>query len=264
GRKYEELGGALGLYAKSVPIHCHFEDNLQFTDVLEQIIQSKHEASRLQEYFSWEKIETNNGNHSHTNMPFFGFDFARGGRSFAVAGLTFSIYKKQVLADYFNVKLSCIRNGNSLITSIYYDQNIVSLNEVERIIESYNRSLSKIAYHIESYIDHLDIIAEAERRQLIYEYNATARDYPAQSTVHQMFRQQAERTPEAVAVFSLQDQLNFAELDARSNQLAHYLRKFGVRPEVRVGLLIDRSIEMVVALLGVLKAGRAYVPLDPP
>jgi amino acid adenylation domain-containing protein/FkbM family methyltransferase len=95
------------------------------------------------------------------------------------------------------------------------------------------------------------------------EWNNTDRDFPKNESIHNLFESQAERTPEAVAVVFEDEELTYRELNARANQLAHYLRKLGVRPETRVGLCIDRSAEMIVALLGILKAGGAYVPLDP-
>src|SRR5262249_1331044 len=112
-------------------------------------------------------------------------------------------------------------------------------------------------------LSRLPLLGGDERHQLLLDYNAKTRVYPSRLTIHELFQQQAERTPGAVAVLYKEDQLKYRELNARANQLAHYLRKLGVGPDVRVGLLFERSIEMVVALLGVLKAGGAYLPLDP-
>ena len=82
-------------------------------------------------------------------------------------------------------------------------------------------------------------------------------------SIHQLFESQVERTPEAVAILSEQGQLTYKELNAKANQLAHYLRTLGVKSETLVGLCVDRSLEMIIGLLGILKAGGAYVPLDP-
>ncbi|HEV3049304.1 MAG TPA: amino acid adenylation domain-containing protein, partial [Longimicrobium sp.] len=106
-------------------------------------------------------------------------------------------------------------------------------------------------------------MSQAERALLLEVWSRTAAEVPANRCVHQLFAEQAARTPGAVAVRFEGAELTYAELDARANQLAHYLRGLGVGPEVRVGLCVERSPEMVVAVLGVLKAGGAYVPLDP-
>jgi amino acid adenylation domain-containing protein len=107
------------------------------------------------------------------------------------------------------------------------------------------------------------ILTEAERHKLLVEWNQTEREYPRDKCLHQLFEEQVERTPEAVAVVFEGDSLTYRELNIRANRLAHHLRSLGVGPDILVGLCVERSLEMVVALLGILKAGGAYVPLDP-
>ncbi|MGH7411479.1 MAG: non-ribosomal peptide synthetase, partial [Candidatus Methylomirabilis sp.] len=105
--------------------------------------------------------------------------------------------------------------------------------------------------------------SEAERHRILVEWNQTEREYPRETTVHGLFEEQVERTPEAGAVVFEGEQLSYRELNRRANRLAHHLRGLGVGPEVPVGICMERSLEMVVGLLGILKAGGAYVPLDP-
>src|SRR4029077_6122144 len=88
-------------------------------------------------------------------------------------------------------------------------------------------------------------------------------DYPNRQLIHELFEEQAARTPEAVAVVFEHQWLSYGELNRRANQLAHYLRHFGVRPDARVAVCMERSLEMIIGLLGIVKAGGAYVPLDP-
>jgi non-ribosomal peptide synthetase component F len=107
------------------------------------------------------------------------------------------------------------------------------------------------------------LLTEAERHKLLVEWNNTSFDYPKNKCIHQLFEATAERTPEAVAVVFEGEQLTYGELNARANQLAHYLQALGVKPEVLVGICVERSLEMIIGLLGILKAGGAYVPLEP-
>ena len=109
----------------------------------------------------------------------------------------------------------------------------------------------------------LSPLADAERRRVILERNATQAEYPKDQCIHELFEQQARRTPEAIAVVFEQEQLTYSALNARANQLAHHLRRLGVGPEVLVGICAERGLELVVGVLGILKAGGAYVPLDP-
>ncbi|HVQ37121.1 MAG TPA: amino acid adenylation domain-containing protein, partial [Pyrinomonadaceae bacterium] len=102
-----------------------------------------------------------------------------------------------------------------------------------------------------------------ERQQLLLEWNESSAAYPRESCIHELFEAQVRRTPEALAVVFQQQQLTYAELNKRANQLAHHLRSLGVGAETLVGLCVERSLEMVIGLLGILKGGGAYVPLDP-
>ncbi|HEX2093471.1 MAG TPA: amino acid adenylation domain-containing protein, partial [Longimicrobiaceae bacterium] len=109
----------------------------------------------------------------------------------------------------------------------------------------------------------IDVLPEEERRQVAEAWNATAAAYPRDTCVHQLFERQVERTPDAVALAYEDQRLTFAELNRRANRLAHHLHTLGVGPDARVGICVERSVEMVVALLAILKAGGAYVALDP-
>ncbi|WP_147482664.1 AMP-binding protein, partial [Burkholderia pseudomallei] len=109
----------------------------------------------------------------------------------------------------------------------------------------------------------LPLLDEAERKQVVYAWNATERDYPIEQCIHQLFEAQVDRKPEAIALTFEGQRLSYAELNARANRLAHYLQGRGVGPDRLVALCAERGIEMVVGLLAILKAGGAYVPLDP-
>src|SRR5438270_2725443 len=109
----------------------------------------------------------------------------------------------------------------------------------------------------------VEMLSAAERQQLLYGWNDTATEFPQDKCLHQLFEEQVARTPNAVAVMFEKEELSYAQLNARANQLAHYLRELGVKPDSRVAICVERGLEMVVGLLAVLKAGGAYVPLDP-
>ncbi len=109
----------------------------------------------------------------------------------------------------------------------------------------------------------IDVMPEEERRKLLIEWNATGAAYPRDKYVHELFEEQAARTPDAVAVVHDGRTLTYSQLNARANQLAHHLRGLGVGPEALVAICVERSLEMVVGLLAILKAGGAYVPMDP-
>ena len=115
----------------------------------------------------------------------------------------------------------------------------------------------------ESRLSDLPILTRAERQQLLVEWNDTTTDYTATECIHQLFEAQVERTPDAIAVVFEDEQLTYSELNRRANRIAHHLQALGVRPEVPVGICLEPSAEMVIGLLGILKAGGVYLPLDP-
>ena len=109
----------------------------------------------------------------------------------------------------------------------------------------------------------LPILMEAERHQILVEWNDTAADYPKDKCIHQLFEEQVEQRPDAIAVEFEDEQITYRELNRRANQLAHHLISLGAGAEAPVAICVERSLELVVGLLGILKAGGAYVPLDP-
>ena len=109
----------------------------------------------------------------------------------------------------------------------------------------------------------IELMGERELEQVLFEWNETEAKYPKDKFIQELFEEQVEKTPDAVAVVCGDEDLTYGELNRRANQLAHYLRELGVRPDARVAICVERGLEMVVGLLAVLKAGGAYVPLDP-
>jgi len=123
--------------------------------------------------------------------------------------------------------------------------------------------LGGLAADPEQPITRVPFLSEAEREQLLVTWNQTAQDFPRHLGVHHLFEAQVQRTPEAIALVSEGQHLSYQQLNERANQLAHHLQQLGVQPQDLLGICLERSPEMLIALLGVLKAGAAYVPLDP-
>ncbi|WP_424102425.1 amino acid adenylation domain-containing protein [Moorena producens] len=146
---------------------------------------------------------------------------------------------------------------------IYYDCHCFEAETINRMLGHLQTLLAGIVTNPQSRLGELPLLTAQEEQQLLIEWNQTATDYPASKCIQELFEEQVERTPEAVAVVFEEEQVSYRQLNQRANQLAHYLQTLGVGPEVLVGICVERSVEMVVGLLGILKAGGAYVPLDP-
>jgi len=163
----------------------------------------------------------------------------------------------------FDLTVSLFESGSELAGWVDYATDLFDASTIDRLVNHYIHLLERVAENPQARLSELSILTEQERRQLLVEWNRTEQAYPMDRCVHELFAEQAARTPEAVAVVCAGAPLTYAELDRRSNQWAEYLRSVGVGPECVVGLCVERSLDMVVALLGILKAGGAYLPLDP-
>ncbi len=166
-------------------------------------------------------------------------------------------------AAKFDLTLTVADDGRDLAGSLGFRTDLFDAATMERLVAHFLRLLRGMTESPEVPLSTLPILDAAERRQVLEGLNDTRRDYPADLLAHDLFAAQARRTPHAPAVSFRGETVSYAELDARSARLANHLRGLGVRPETRVGVCLERTPELVVALLGVLRAGGAYVPLDP-
>jgi len=152
--------------------------------------------------------------------------------------------------------------GSELLVKITYDGARFEKGAISRMLGHFKTLLEGIVANPEQRISDLPLLTEGERRQVVVEWNETGVEYPRGRCVHELFEEQVERRPDAVAVVMGEEQFTYRELNERANQVAHHLQQLGVGPEVLVGVYLERSLEMVVGILGILKAGGAYVPLD--
>ena len=180
-----------------------------------------------------------------------------------------NLYDSQKTTEVVTSKAKCditlelIENDSGLSGSVEYNANLFEQTSIQRMIGHYLVLLEAIISKPTQQATELPLLTAEERQKLLVEWNQTQMDYPDHMTVHELFEEQAARTPDAIAIRFKEDSLTYQELNQRANQLAHHLRAMGVKPETPVGISIERSLDMMVALFGVMKANGAYVPLDP-
>ncbi len=179
------------------------------------------------------------------------------------AGLTLSPVEFDSGMTKFDLILTLSETPEGLTGRLEYNTDLFDAATIAKMVRYFQTLLTGIVSDPDQSILNLPLLTTAERHQLLVEWNDNQIDYPQDKCIHQLFEAQVERTPDAVAVVFEEQQLTYQQLNQRANQLAHYLRTLGVKPEVLVGLCLERSLEMVVGLLGILKAGGTYVPLDP-
>ena len=262
GRRYEELAGALGLLQRHVPLAVRLEAGASLEDAIGVVSARSEEAEKWQECFDREHLDLEPG-----AGPGFAFAFeylpdpgpirAPGG------GPVFEIAARSARVDRAGCRLTCEEGGGGLRLALEHDGSFLGAATAERLAGQFQALLSDAIERPREPIAALDVLSEAERHALLVEFNDTRTDYPRELCAHHWIEEQARKTPDAVAVQMEDRRLTYGELDRRANQLAHHLVARGVGPDSLVALCIERSVDMVTAIVGILKAGGAYVPVDP-
>ncbi|HEY0101521.1 MAG TPA: amino acid adenylation domain-containing protein [Pyrinomonadaceae bacterium] len=261
GRKYEDLRGACGHYAKQLPLVIHFKERSRFTDILAQLKRVSVEAEEWQEYFNLEAVAA--GSPQSPFLPL-GFEFDEQPSPFSADGLNWTNFKRDVRTSRHKLKLRCTTTADGgLRAALDFDPRYVTRESAARLAAHFSALASDTAAQPTSPIAQLELLDEHARRKLLSEFNQTSAQFGAARCFHEIFAEQAAQTPERIALICEDRQLTYAELERRSNQLARYLRGRGVGRETIVAIFGEREVELIVALLATLKAGAALVAFDP-
>jgi amino acid adenylation domain-containing protein len=254
GRNHEEFAEGIGLFARPLPLALNFENEVCFADFLRQTDVQRIAALDLQDYFAAD-IAAN-------HVPV-GVVFQKQSEKSAVGGVTFSEYFRVANPSAFRLQLRCSGNGNAWTPFLDFDSAYFPAQIITEFSESLAVFIDAARAAPASLIGDLPITTEGQRHKVVVELNQTAADYPKNKCIHQLFEEQVALYPERPALRSGERELSFAELNREANRIAHVLRTHGVGPNVSVALCLERSAEMIIALVGVLKAGGCYVPLVP-
>jgi amino acid adenylation domain-containing protein/non-ribosomal peptide synthase protein (TIGR01720 family) len=257
GRKYKELEKALGLFTKYLPLPCNLDENDKLNEIIQQIQGNIQDIYKWQEYFSWENKED--------KIPFlpFSFEFEERPGKYIGNDIAVSILQQYVCCEKLKVKLHCIHQPDALTIQLYYDSHLLSAETITNLASQLQILLENATKNPETSVNDLEIISSQASHQLLGDFNQTQRDYGDVKCIHQLFTKQAESTPKNIAVIVENQKITYSELNERANQVAHYLQQMGVEKEVIVGLFVERNLDLIVGLLGILKASGAYLPLDP-
>ena len=263
-RNRHEIESLIGFFVNTLVLRSNLAGNPKFREFLDAVREMALGAYAHQDLPFEKLVEELHPERNLSYSPLFQVMFALQNASAALrdfAGLTLRPFAMEVDTAKFDLTLSMREEAGRLRGSLQYSTALFDDATIERMLGHFKVLLEAIVADPEGRVSELPLLSEAERYQLLVEWNDTKTDYPKDKCIHQLFEEQTERTPEAVAVVFEEQQLTYRELNNRANQLAHYLQKLGVGPEVLVGVSVERSIEMVVGLLGILKAGGAYVPI---
>lgn len=281
GRTASEVAGLVGYLVNPLALRATFSEDTTVADFIRQVRERVLTAFEHQDYPFPLLVERLQPERDLSRSPLFQVMFilqniqltkdegmaalalGEAGARLEFDELSLESMALQTRVAQFDLTLIMAEAGDELAASLQYNTDLFDTATVERMAGHFRRLLQSIVADADHRVAELQLLTTTEAHQLLVEWNSTEKEYPSSYCVHQLIEAQVRRTPDEIAVVFGEQQLTYAELDRQANQLANYLRKLGVVDEARVGICMERSLNMVVSLLAVLKAGAAYVPLDP-
>jgi amino acid adenylation domain-containing protein len=269
-RHHPGLEGLIGMLANTLALRSRVEPGQSFADLLAQARQTTLEAQAHQDLPFEHLVELLQVPRSTSHSPLFQVMFSllsltaqRQEENGDGAGLDWEDADIAHQASKFDLTLSVEESPQGYAASWQFNSDLFDTTTIQRMAGHFEQLLRHALAEPQRQLARLQLLDATERDEIVQRFNDTATDYPRHRTIHELFEEQAARTPQAAAVVLDTGAMSYAELDMRANRLAHHLIAIGVRPDSRVAISLPRGADLVVALLATLKAGGGYVPLDP-
>ncbi|MFL6253473.1 MAG: amino acid adenylation domain-containing protein, partial [Pyrinomonadaceae bacterium] len=266
GRNRTEVEGLIGFFVNTLVLRADLSGDPTFRELLARVRETALGAYAHQDVPFEKLVEELQPVRDLSRSPLFQVMFVlqnRAVETLELPGLKLTTLSSERGAAKFDLTVTLEETTDELEGSFEYNSDLFDEQTIRRMIGHFSTLLAAVAAAPHSSISTLPLFGDAERKQIVSHWNDTARGYARTPLLPALISQQAHRTPDALALTFDGHSLTYGELEARANRLAHHLQRLGVCPDTLVGLLMERSIELLVALLAVWKAGAAYVPLDP-
>ena len=265
-RQEEQLEALIGFFVNSLVMRVRPRGEMSFGELLSEVRQTALAAYEHQDVPFERLVEELSPERSLNTTPLFQVMFALQNAPLGkqqLKQLEVNPVRGGELRVRFDLEVHAFERGGEITVHWLYNRDLFDRWRMEQMARHYVRMLDAVVREPGCAVGRVEMLSATERHQLLYDWNDTATAFPADKCVHELFEEQVARTPNAVAVVFEGEELNYAQLNARANQLAHYLRKMGVGTGDTVAILLERSIDLVVAEIAVLKCSAAYVPIDP-
>ncbi len=260
-----ETEGLIGLFVNMLPLRGRLSGEMSFATLLGQAREVTLGAYAHQELPFEKLVEELQPERSLSHAPIFQvmmvLQNAPGGE-LELPGLRLTPLEGSGTVARFDLNLSLVETGNGMLCGLEYNTDLFERETIKRMVRHFERVLEAVVFEPQQQLSAIEMLDEVERQQLLLDFNPSA-EYRHDKSVHELFEEQVALTPDAVALVFDDQILTYRKLNERAEQLAAYMQELGIGPEVPVGVLMERSLELVVSLLAVLKAGGAYLPLDP-
>ncbi len=264
-RHYQEIESLIGFFVNTLILRSDFSDSPTFRQLLKQVREVTLEAYAHQDLPFEKLVEELEPQRDLSRHPLFQIGFALQNvpiPAIELSGMTINHRLEHNGTAKFDLFLELFETPEGISGWFEYSTDLFDAATISRIGENFQTLVAGIVANPDHKVADLPLLTTTERQQLLVEWNQTQADYPEQSCIHQLFEAQVQCEPDSVAAIFAEQQITYHDLNARANQLARHLQTLGVGPDVLVGICVERSLEMIVALLAILKAGGAYVPLD--
>ncbi|HEX5883448.1 MAG TPA: amino acid adenylation domain-containing protein, partial [Pyrinomonadaceae bacterium] len=265
-RHHRELEGLIGFFVNTLAMRTHLSGNPTFRELLKRVRETALGAYAHQDLPFEYLVEQLHPDRDLSHSPLVQVVLVVQNtpeRTVELPGLVVTPLSYQAETSKFDLTLYVDNPGSELQGTFEYNTDLFDRETIERMAQHLQTLLEGIVVDPSTRISELPLLIEAEKRQLLVEWNDARADYQQHLCAHQLFEAQVERTPDAVAVALKDERLSYRELNARANKLAHHLHSLGVGAGEVVGIFMERSLEMIAGILGALKAGAACLPLDP-
>ncbi|NOQ25537.1 MAG: amino acid adenylation domain-containing protein, partial [Bacteroidales bacterium] len=266
GRNYADLENIVGMFVNTLSIRNEVKAEATIRDFVSSLKQTVLGAYENQNYQFEDLVDKVSVERDTSRNPIFDVVFNllnQAEHSGDISGIVNENLVHIKGVSKFDLALIAAEYGDQLMFRLEYCTQLFKAETIDRFIVYFKQIVSQLARKPEIKITEIDIITEAERKQLLFEFNDTQREYPREKTIYQLFEEQVERTPENTVLVFEGKEMTYRDLNSKSNQLARLLRKKGVGSEMIIGLMLESSFELIIGIMGILKAGGAYLPIDP-
>jgi amino acid adenylation domain-containing protein len=265
-RNRAEIEGLIGFFVNTLVLRAQMKSDESFLSLLRQIRATTLDAYAHQDLPFERLVQELQPERDMSRSPLFQVMLVLQNapqQAFELPGLMLSAFETKSRTAKFDLMMTLVEKPDGLAGELECDTDLFDATTIKRMLGHFQTLLQSIVARPDQRLTEYSLMAADESQQLLVEWSATEADYPRNLCLHELFEMQVDRTTEATCLIGDGVLLTYRELEQRANQLAHYLMRSGIGGETRVGMLMERSVEQAVALLGILKAGACYVPLDP-
>lgn len=266
GRRYADTENLIGMFVNTLAMRNHPRNNMTIRTFLEEVKKNAINAYENQDYPFEELVEKLNIKRDLGRNPIFDTMFSlqhEEEEKISLNSVKFLPHPFDTKTSKFDISLNALETKETIALIFEYSTRLFSKDTISRMALHYVKILEQLTEDQDRKLSEIDILTEEEQILLIHEFNNTKADYPKNNTIHELFEEQVRKTPESVALVYNDVSLTYRELNEKANQLAGILGEKGIGCEKLVGIMTRRSFEMIIGIMAVLKAGGAYIPIDP-